>query len=554
VLKKILRSIISLDLYLEKHVFIFLLLLLVVILRLPNFSEPYWYGDEGIYLTIGQAMNRGSLLYSEIIDHKTPLIYYLAQVSSQLNFRILLFAWMIVSTVAFYSFARVLLKNKYLSFLAGLLFVIFTSLPWLEGNIPNGELFVIGFVVVAAALISRTSYFKSALAKPQQEFGREHEVKDVKNDFVLLLLAGSLLGAGILTKVPALFDAAAFFALGYYALTNSLYFSVRALPQWAKQFWRTSLQMTILFVGVIMPIIFSIAYFIFIGSGQAYLDFGLLYNFRYAGSWGLPFSNPILVFLFTLQGKVLITLLVVGVLTFARKHLKIEFQFIATWFWLALFASLLSNRPYPHYFLQVVPPAVLLVVWLIKIKLQFLKELIVKKSLLGFKPDLLTLLSGGMLFLLLPGVLLLLNVGLYPTASYYQNWWKLRSGQLSVPEYNQKFNHLMSDNYQAAALLKESEEDRIFIWGTNPMLYALSEKSPTGRFTVSFHIKDFNAFDETIQSVYLHQPRYVVVMRNENHPFPELINYLDTYYKPVEPYKNFVIWERLKLEELNLED
>ncbi|MBD3279784.1 MAG: hypothetical protein GF390_03690, partial [Candidatus Pacebacteria bacterium] len=32
------------------------LLSVIAILRLPNFFEPYWYGDEAIYLTIGNAL------------------------------------------------------------------------------------------------------------------------------------------------------------------------------------------------------------------------------------------------------------------------------------------------------------------------------------------------------------------------------------------------------------------------------------------------------------------------------------------------------------------
>ena len=79
-----------------------LLLLLLLVLRLPNFSEPYWYGDEGIYLTIGQALNKGYRLYSEIVDHKTPLIYVFAQTGSQLYFRLLLVFWMVVATAGFY--------------------------------------------------------------------------------------------------------------------------------------------------------------------------------------------------------------------------------------------------------------------------------------------------------------------------------------------------------------------------------------------------------------------------------------------------------------------
>ena len=103
---KIIKKIISIDTLLDKQIPLYLLLILVLVLRIPNLFEPYWYGDEGIYLTIGQSMNKGAKLYTEIIDHKTPLIYYLARVDSQLNFRILNIAWMVVTTCVFYYFAK----------------------------------------------------------------------------------------------------------------------------------------------------------------------------------------------------------------------------------------------------------------------------------------------------------------------------------------------------------------------------------------------------------------------------------------------------------------
>ena len=58
-----------------------IVLALVVVLRIPSLFEPYWYGDEAIYLTIGQAINRGVPLYSGTHDHKPPLLYLVAAVA-----------------------------------------------------------------------------------------------------------------------------------------------------------------------------------------------------------------------------------------------------------------------------------------------------------------------------------------------------------------------------------------------------------------------------------------------------------------------------------------
>jgi hypothetical protein len=79
----------KIDIFLDKHTWLLLLFVLIIVLRLPNFFEPYWYGDEAIYLTLGTALREGGQLYTTIIDHKTPLIYYLAMVPNQFYFRIL---------------------------------------------------------------------------------------------------------------------------------------------------------------------------------------------------------------------------------------------------------------------------------------------------------------------------------------------------------------------------------------------------------------------------------------------------------------------------------
>ncbi|PIV07387.1 hypothetical protein COS53_02565, partial [Candidatus Shapirobacteria bacterium CG03_land_8_20_14_0_80_35_14] len=52
--------------------------ILFFLLRLPSLFEPYWYGDEGVYLALGQGIRHGLTLYSQIYDNKPPAIYYLA--------------------------------------------------------------------------------------------------------------------------------------------------------------------------------------------------------------------------------------------------------------------------------------------------------------------------------------------------------------------------------------------------------------------------------------------------------------------------------------------
>ncbi len=523
------------DKWLHSHCALLLILCLLIILRIPNFFEPYWYGDEAIYLTLGVAMRYGERLYAEIIDHKTPLIYYLAMVPNQYAFRVLLLGWMIAATTAFYCLAHRLIKHRYGVWTATLLFTLLTTLPAMEGNIPNGELFVMGFVLVGGFILSHTQLWRSFFGPTD-----DNHVKISLPDWVLLVLAGIFFSLGILTKVPAVFDFFGFASLAWFSLSRLV---LPALGNWKKMTAAVAEVVPstlVLLGGVVLPILLSIIYFVLRGSGQAYLDYGLLYNFRYVESWQLPFDNPTLLFLFSLPGKALVTGAILLVLTVLGKWVRPTFQFVAGWLCLTLFASLLSNRPYPHYLLQMVPALAMMAGLVLENILTLAKTTKIKNF-----GVILELLLSIMIAVFVWQPLQLLKFGRYPTVSYYQRWVKLVTGQQSVAQYNQSFDGLMTDNYHAAQILAESPDPYLFIWGTNPTLYALSQKVPTGRFTVSFHIRDFNAYHETLESVKRKQPEYIVVMKNEDQAFPDFHEYVSDHYMPNANFTNFTLWKLL---------
>ncbi len=529
-LQKIWNHIKKIDYFLDSHTGLLLLLLLVVLLRVPTLSDPYWYGDEAIYLTIGQAMNRGVELYSEIIDHKTPLIYVFAQVGTQLNFRLLLLAWMVVSTIGFYILSLKLLKQKLSAVLATLAFVLLTTLPTFEGHIPNGELFVMGFMIWGGVLMSWTNFFG-------QFFDDKSTSLTSSRQTLILLGAGVLFGLGILTKVPAVFDMAAFLGIGFFSVTAAL-FADRS-ESFFQSLRRALVPMFLIGLGMLIPIAFSVVWFVARGSGQAYLDFGLLYNFRYSGSWELPFTSQFVLFLFSLPGKALITTLVGVSLAAGKKYFTPTAQFVIFWFFLALFASTLSNRPYPHYFLQVMPPLALLF-GLVAQSLR--KSEAIEISWSGSR--VMQVLAAPIALIFFVVVIVLLQVSPYATISYYSNWWNFVRGQTTTEEYRSSFNHLMNDNYAAAVEIASTGDEKLFIWGTNPMLYALTNTEPTGRFTVSFHIADFDAYDETLNDLKEDNPRHIVVMHDEFHEFPGFTAYLNRNYFVEETYDNFTLWRR----------
>ncbi len=502
------------------HEPLILLLCFQLLLRIPNLFEPYWYGDEAIYLTIGAGLRQGLRLYAETIDHKTPLIYYFAMVPTQFWFRILNIVWTSISTILFFTIAKKLKFSSLQQYIATFLFVIYTTLPWLEGNIPNGELFVMGFTLAGTYLVTLTGYFQS--------FINQQRIQLKKKDYKLLFLAGILFGLGILTKVPGLFEIVPFAFIGWFILLRRI--DRVHLSQSLKPIVSSWI---VLSAGIVFPIVLSIAYYYVRGSLEDYLNFGLLYNFRYAGNWALPFTEPWLVWLFSLKGKVLVLSIILVTLTLSRKSLTPQTKLLVAWFAASLFASVLSSRPYPHYMMQVVPGAVLLFTWSIFTK----KAMIINRV------------AGILCLVILIAVLQLLEFRYYNSVSYYNRFGQFITKKLSKEQYFHSFDQLMSDNYEVATILKSSSQPRFFIWGTNPTLYALTQKPQVGRFTVSFHIKDFEgAFDETFSAIGTYEPDFIVVMKNETHPFPQLFDYIDRHYREYKDFEHFILYKRSSIE------
>ena len=547
----------KIDKLLDRHTALLLSLMILVILRVPNFFDPYWYGDEAIYLTLGQSIRSGQKLYTDIVDHKTPIIYYLAAVPNQFWFRILLFGWMIVTTTLFYDISIKIFK-KSVAYFGTLMFVLLTTLPYFEGHLPNGELFVMGFVITGLWLLLRSDYLKTIL-EPNSKINR----KFVKKQFLPLFAAGILFGLGILTKVPALLDFAALITLPWFFIIHKHLKEVGSINSnkfsRGKSFIQTIISNTKrcinhtfnkklinkvialiwhwlpMILGMVTPILLSIIYFISVGSGADYLEFGLLYNFHYTQTWTHNFGSSLVNFLFTLPGKTLILGFLLTTITLI-KSLPLKAKFFCGWYLLTLYSVLLSNRPYPHYFLQSVPALVLLIAyWL---------DLIARNKKSHYKELFSTTLSILFSTALTVAILITLNFGTYSTSKYYNNFYQYLTGRINQKQYYQTFNPLMEDNYEIAQFLKDQNIDRLFIWGNNAMLYALSETVPTTRFTVAFHIKDLKVYDETMEQIEQDPPKYIVVMNNAYSDFSDFYQFLSQNYIPNYSYSHMVLYKK----------
>jgi len=547
------------DFFLDKHALSLGLALLVVILRIPTLAEPYWYGDEAIYLTIGNSLGAGERLYLDIVDHKTPIIYYLAALAhTQFGFRILAMLAVALSTVAFFVLIRDLFHKPLAQVVAMSIFIAYTNLPRYEGNIPNGELFVMMFVLLGLLIFRKTSLYQAFL-RPQEHGSTTLSLKATQSrqNFFLLFLTGTLMGLATLTKVPAIFD------LGLIVVVAWIVFAQQFLGQWKGiiPFWKKLsaereiawgiwLQLLTVISGWAVMIALSIFYYAVRGTLDQYIDYGLLYNFRYAGNWVPHFDSALTSWAFTLKGKVILLVSWVLAITFFKKNVSRAFLMGSSWLALTLVAATLSNRPYPHYFLQVFPGLAIVCAVIISVAwetLQLWQKNVHRRTDLkvaGRLTQPVVEVAGCIIIIAaLFSTLSILHVTPYPTQKYYQLFFKLATKQISWETYRDQFNPVLKDNYQVARLLMKSPEQEIFIWGTNPLLYALSGKHPVGRFTVSFHIDDFHAYRETLDAIQAKHPTFIIVMKNQA-PLPGLNELLEASYMPNSEYSTLTVWRR----------
>ncbi|MDP1710298.1 MAG: hypothetical protein Q8L28_01655, partial [bacterium] len=298
------------------------LLALILILRIPSFFEPYNYGDEMIYMSLGQGVRQGLTLYKDIHDNKPPLLYLTAALSENLFwFKAILAFWNLASIYIFYKLAeKLFVKNIKAQKLATIIMALLTTIPLLEGNIVNAELFMIGPTILAFLIL----------------FSEKLNSKKI-------FIAGVLFGISTLYKIPAAFEMPVIIAFWFFGVGRK---------DW-KEFLKNSIT---LIVGFILPIALTFVWYFFKGALNEYIVAAFMQNFGYVSSWRFGGERaPFLVRNASLIIRAGIVVTVYIILYLSRKKLSSRFLFLSTWLLFALFGVVLSERPYPHYLIQIVP-------------------------------------------------------------------------------------------------------------------------------------------------------------------------------------------------------
>ncbi len=473
---------------------LFILLLVVLILRIPTLLEPYAYGDEMIYLTLGEGIRQGIPLYAGIHDNKPPLLYIAAAIAGNVFwFRVILAIWNIATIFVFWKLVEKLFPKKLkLQQIATAVFAILTTIPFLEGNIPNSEMFMIGTTILA---------FYILLSKKA----------DVKN----ILISGALLSISALFKMPAAFEVPViiffWFATMKYTTKNLLKFSKKTI---------------ILGLGFLIPILITMGWYWITGSGREYLLAAYGQNFGYLSSFRPDdIQEPFLTKNAPLIGRGALMILGLLLLVIYRGKLSKQYIFLTAWLLMTIFAVTLPERPYPHYLIQSVPPLSILFAMLFT--LRTIEQVLTILPITAF--------------LIAP---VYFKFWYYPSTPYYLRFYNFATKQISQEEYLGSFGENVVKDYKIADYIANtsSEGDRVFVWGDNATIYAISGKLPPIKYVVDYHIRDFSTPEETIVKLNSSKPALVVIL-----PTGESFSFLDQFVKDnymlVKTINNGQVWK-----------
>jgi hypothetical protein len=476
------------------------ILALVLILRIPSFFEPYYYGDEMIYLTLGQGVRQGMTLYKDVYDNKPPLLYLTAAVAGNLFwFKAILAFWSMATIFIFYKLAEHLFKrNGKIVKIATLIFAILTTIPLLEGNTINAELFMIGPSLLAMLILLKES-----------------------NNFKNVFLAGILFGISFLFKVPALFDVPVI--VFYWIITSNL-----------KTDWKEIVKKTlILGLGFIIPVLLTLVWYFAQGDLMEYIKAAFIQTVGYVSSFRpgdvqKPFlvrNAPLLIRgLIVLVGSVLVFIF--------RKRLSNKFVLFCLWTLFALFAVALSERPYPHYLIQVVAPMSLLFAMFFAEKSVEQALVVVPLALTFFVP-------------------VYYKFWFYPTTSYYEKFINFAIQRTNKDTYLKTFGSNVKRNYEIAEFLVKSSRktDRVFMLDSDSAtVYALAKRLPPIKFVSDYHIYDYSSKSEIAKELANNPPKIIIVTSKS--PFSEISPLLRREYLLISQIENANIYSKVGVQSI----
>lgn len=311
----------------------FLYLLIAFVMRFFSFFPYVLDHDESTYLVIADMLLKGNVYWVDVIDTKPPgifLIYaLLISVAGKSIFliRLLVAVWIALTASGIYCIARHWIKGDIGPFMAGICYIVMTSVFTFLGVSPNTELFFTGFTVFALLLL---------VIRPWHWWP--------------MIFAGLLLGAGLAIKQVVVFDAV---AIGVFLLSTI----------WVEkvQIQKRMLMLFVLTIAAFIPTVMIAGWYYFHGIGDTWF----FYQFTAASRY--PSEKTIWQML-KFTGDFLLRYLPVTALSMIalyqwRTFRSSQFIFLIFWSLCILAAIIIPGNSYYHYFIQMMPPVCLLAGW-----------------------------------------------------------------------------------------------------------------------------------------------------------------------------------------------
>jgi hypothetical protein len=179
----------------------------------------------------------------------------------------------------------------------------------------------------------------------------------------------------------------------------------------------------------------------------------------------------------------------VGLVMLRNKRVNGDALVWGVWMLVTTMAAILSGKMYAHYFLQMVPPTAMAIGMMTK----YFKRWV---------------------YVGLIGVWLALS------CPYYINFGLWVGGVRDSMTYMKWFDGRTIDTYKLASILinESGRDDKIFVWGDDPMIYSLSKRLPAYKYMVRFHITGLGVYDNMATKLSENLPKYIIWDRSFQMP------------------------------------
>jgi hypothetical protein len=312
-----------------------LIALLTLVLRLPALVQPFFFAqDEATYSALGVRTLAGAALYSGAVDHKPPgvavtyaLIYRLFGANRIVAVHIVLLIVVALTAVVLGEVA-VRLDGRPAAAIAGVIYAVASAVgPPGDMQAANTELFLNLPLALAAACVvgALLSYRVGA-----------------RSETWLMFAAGVLTGGAAFYKYQA--------ALAGLAWCAAVW--LETAPRGTRLLWLTALAS-----GFTLTAVAYCGWFALNGTWDNFVFWGWRYNFTYINDLDFRLKLWNAIFYTALVGAFWLPLLILAARSVRASRPEV---LSVAWLVAGAWSVSIGGRYFPHYYLMVLPPLVLL--------------------------------------------------------------------------------------------------------------------------------------------------------------------------------------------------